>query len=119
MGRAPWSAHFAEHRSDFISLELSPALVQLERFLASNDGGTDCWVGSSLTFVDLIAFAFLDAARAMFPEAMAPRSLLRDYCAGIATRPRIAAYLRSSRRPRAIQYGPEGKIYEAEPNRDP
>ena len=48
----------------------------------------------------------------MFPEAMADHPVLQEFCDEIAARPRIAAYLRSSRRPAAIQYGPEGKIYD-------
>ncbi len=91
--------------------ELSPVLERLERFLRTNEMGTSFWVGSSLTFVDLIAFAVLDCTGAMFPEALAHHPVLQRFCDEFARRPRIAAYLRSSRRPPAIQYGPEGKIY--------
>ena len=112
VGRAPWRPEFDETRNDFIANELSPALAQLECFLQTNETGTSFWVGSSLTFVDLIAFAHLDCTRAMFPEATVQHPLLQEFCTGIAKRPRIAAYLRSSRRPPAIQYGPKGKIYE-------
>ena len=112
IGRAPWRPEFEKTREDFIKSELSPALAQLERFLQTNEMGISFWVGSCLTFVDLIAFAFFDGTRAMFPEAMADCPVLQEFCDGIAARPRIAAYLRSSRRPPAIQYGPGGKIYD-------
>jgi hypothetical protein len=68
------------------------------------------WVGSSLTFVDLIALAHLDCSGSMFPEAIRGHFALQEFCDGIARRPRIAAYLRSNRRPRGIQYGPGGRI---------
>jgi glutathione S-transferase len=112
IGRAPWTPEFEKTREDFMGNELSPALARLERFLQTNEAGRSFWVGSSLTFVDLVAFAFLDCTRAMFPEAMAGCPVLQEFCNRIATRPRIAVYLRSSRRPQAIQYGPGGKIYE-------
>ena len=111
IGRAPWRPGFDKTRADFIRSELSPVLERLERFLRTNETGTSFWVGSSLTFVDLIAFAVLDCTGAMFPEALAQHPVLQRFCDEFARRPRIAAYLRSSRRPPAIQYGPEGKIY--------
>jgi hypothetical protein len=85
-------------------------LDRLERFLLGNQMGSSFWVGSSLTFVDLIALAHLDCTGSMFPEAMSGHSTLQEFCDGIARRPRIAAYLRSNRRPPGIQYGPEGRI---------
>ena len=112
IGRAPWRPGFEKTREEFIRSELSPAVARLERFLRTNEAGTSFWVGSSLTFVDLIAFAFFDSTGAMFPEAMADHPVLQEFCDEIAARPRIAAYLRSSRRPAAIQYGPGGKIYD-------
>jgi glutathione S-transferase len=110
IGRAPWRPDFHGTRQDFIESELSPLLGRLERFLRSNPQGPLFWVGSSLTFVDLIALAHLDCTGSMFPEAMPGHSTLLEFCEGIAQRPRIAAYLHSERRPQGIQYGPEGRI---------
>ncbi len=110
IGRAPWRPDFDRTRQDFIESELSPVLDRLERFLSRNPQGSSFWVGSSLTFVDLVALAHLDCTGSMFPEAMPGHSILREFCDGIARRPRIAAYLRSDRRPQGIQYGPEGRI---------
>ncbi len=110
IGRAPWRPDFNKTREDFIERELSPVLDRLERFLQTNAEGSSFWVGSFLTFVDLIALSHLDCTGSMFPEAMPGHPGLQEFCAGIARRPRIAAYLHSDRRPRGIQYGPDGRI---------
>ena len=110
IGRAPWRPGFHKTREDFIARELSPILDRLERFLWTNALGSSFWVGSSLTFVDLIALSHLDCTGSMFPEAMSGHHTLQEFCDGIARRPRIAAYLRSDRRPQGIQSGPEGRI---------
>ena len=48
----------------------------------------------------------------MFPEVSGGYPRLEELCAEIASRPRIAAYLQSDRRPAAIQFGPKGQIFE-------
>jgi glutathione S-transferase len=112
VGKAPWRPDFKNGRVGYVENELGPVLVGLERFLMSNVDSNDFWVGSSLTFVDLIAFAVLDNTRVMFPEAFEQCSLLVKFCDLIASRPRIAAYITSGRRPEIIQHGPDGPIYD-------
>ena len=114
VGKAPWRTNFANERGDYIANELGPALDRLERFLKSNQNPGGFWVGSSLTFVDLIAYAILDSTGAMFPEALEKCSALRDFGDEIASRPRIAAYIESGRRPATIQLGPRGPIYNSD-----
>lgn len=114
VGKAPWRANFKNDRPDYVANELGPMLEQLEQFLKSNPNPGGFWVGSSLTFVDLIAYAILDTTGAMFPEALENRAALRKFCHQIASRPRIAAYINSGRRPAILQFGPQGAIY----NRD-
>ncbi len=114
VGKAPWRPDFANGRADYVANELGPTLNRLERFLESNQDPSGFWVGSSLTFVDLIAFALLDSTGAMFPEALEPYATLRAFRERIANRPRIAAYLRSGRRPAVIQVGPGGPIYDSD-----
>ena len=113
VGKAPWRPDFSDGRADYIANELSPALQRLKAFLNSNQSPGGFWVGPSLTFVDLIAFALLDTTLAMFPEAFEEAAALRAFCARIAARPRIAAYLASDRRPAIIQLGPGGPICDS------
>lgn len=114
IGKAPWRPNFREERATFVSRELVPVLGRLERFLETNQDPGGFWVGSSLTFADLIAFALLDSTRAMFPEAMTQCPALEAFCDQIARRPRIAAYIASGRRPANIQTGPRGPIYDSD-----
>jgi len=114
VGKAPWRTNFADERADYIANELRPMLDRLERFLKSNQNPGGFWVGSSLTFVDLIAYAILDSTGAMFPEALENCAALRKSCKQIASRPRIAAYINSGRRPAIIQFGPQGAIYNSD-----
>jgi glutathione S-transferase len=110
VGKAPWRIDFENGRVDFVANELGPMLDRLERFLKSNREPGGFWVGSSLTFVDLIAYSMLDSTGAMFPEALEKRTALREFCARIASRPRISAYVESGRRPAIIQLGRGGPI---------
>jgi glutathione S-transferase len=114
VGKAPWRTDFASERAGYVANELGPTLDRLERFLESNQSPGRFWVGSSLTFVDLIAYAVLDSTGAMFPEALEKCPALREFCDRIASRPRIAAYIESGRRPATIQLGPHGPIYNSD-----
>jgi glutathione S-transferase len=119
VGKAPWRPHFERDRTQYVAAELVPALGRLERFLDANPHPDGFWVGDTLTFADLIAFAMLDTTQSMFPEAMFPEAMdshssLTDFCARIAKRPRIATYIASGRRPAIIQLGPKGPIYNNE-----
>ncbi len=114
VGKAPWRTNFANERADYIANELGPMLDRLEQFLKSNQNPSGFWVGSSLTFVDLIAYAILDSTGAMFPEALEKCPALRESCDQISSRPRIAAYIKSGRRPATIQLGPRGPIYNSD-----
>ncbi len=112
IGMAPWRDEFEKKRDDFVTDELIPRLGRLARWFEANESESGFWVGKSLTFVDLVAFAHLDCTRAMFPEAIEAHPVMERFADGIARRPHIAAYLASDRRPAAAQYGPRGKIYD-------
>ena len=113
VGKAPWRPNFESGQVDYVANELGPMLYGLERFLKSNQAPGGFWVGSSLTFVDLIAFAVLDSTGEMFPEAMEQYSALSAFREQISSRERIAAYIKSDRRPEIIQFGPRGAIYDS------
>ena len=98
----------------FVENELPQRLEALGRFFDANPAGTRFWGGASLTFADMPAFAYLDDIEALFPGALLASPQLAGFRERFAERPRLAAYLQSSRRPAAIQYGPAGKIYPAD-----
>jgi glutathione S-transferase len=84
----------------FIAERMPTFLGYFERILVANGG--EHLVGDAVSYVDLSAFQILSGLAYAFPRATArmapslPRLLaLRDH---VASRPRIAAYLASSRR---------------------
>ena len=95
---------------DFVANRLPKYLGWLERILVRNRRSAGRWlVGADRTYVDLSVFQVVDGLRYAFPRAMAAQEAkvpllvaLRDR---VAERPRIAAYLRSSRRQAFNQMG--------------
>jgi glutathione S-transferase len=95
---------------DFVKERMPKYLGWLEKVLARNRKSDGQWlVGADCTYVDLSAFEIVEGLRYAFPNAMArlepqvPRLIgLRDR---VAARPRIAAYLSSTRRQPFNQMG--------------
>jgi glutathione S-transferase len=95
---------------DFVANRLPKYLGWLERILARNRSSAGRWlVGADRTYADLSTFHIVDGLRYAFPRAMAVQETklpllvaLRDR---VAERPRIAAYLGSSRRQPFNQMG--------------
>ncbi len=113
LGSVFWRTDFEKQRKIFVENELPQRLDALERFFDANPAGTGLWAGASLTLADVFAFAFLEDVEALFPGSLLPAEHLAAFRERFAERPRITAYLQSSRRPAAIMYGPAGKIYPA------
>jgi glutathione S-transferase len=114
LGSAFWRANFEEQRKTFVGSELPQRLKVLARFFDVNLEATGFWAGASLTLADILGFAYLDDIEALFPGSLLATSQLAAFRERFSERPKIAAYLHSSRRPGAIQYGPTGKIYPAD-----
>jgi glutathione S-transferase len=88
---------------------LSTTLDRLQQFLQRDSRHARFWVGDSLTFVDLLAFAYLDDVRVLFPDTLVKFDKLREFQQRIAARPRISEYLCSTRRPSAVYIGRRGR----------
>ncbi len=113
MGHAFWRPGFEEQRGVFVEQELRPRLDALARFHETNPARSGFWAGDSPTLADLVAFSYLEDVEALYPGVSNGGSL-ETFRVRFAERPRIAAYLRSGRRPAAIQYGPAGRIHPVE-----
>ena len=98
----------------FLEDELPERLGTLDRFLDENPTGAPFWAGASVTLADILAFDFIEGIEAQLPASLSATKRLTEFRAEFAERPRIRAYLESSRRPAAIMYGPDGKIYPRE-----
>jgi len=88
--------------ADFKALRLPKFLGYFERVLAANPGGDRYLIGKSLTYVDLSMFQVIAGLNYAFPRAMEGMSRQRPRLTAlhqrVRERPRIAAYLASSRR---------------------
>jgi len=86
--------------ADFLRERLPKFLGYFERVLEENDCAH--LIGRKLSYVDLSMFQVVEGLTYAFPRAMARIAptipLLRALRAGVAARPRIAAYLASPRR---------------------
>jgi glutathione S-transferase len=88
--------------ADFTGTRLPKFLDYLERILERNPHGDQYMVGDALSYVDLSVFQIIAGLRHAFPRTMkrlAPgyRRLMALH-ESVSVRPRIAAYLASSRR---------------------
>ena len=95
---------------DFVRERLPKYLGWLERILTRNRASEGRWlVGAGRTYVDLSAFQIVAGLRYAFPNAMAgvepTLPLLVALHDRVAARPRVAAYLRSTRRQPFNQMG--------------
>ncbi|KAK4244603.1 glutathione S-transferase [Corynascus novoguineensis] len=90
---------------DYVKNRLPKFLTYFERVLQSKSSGDGPWLyGGRLTYADLVLFQCLDGLKFMFPKAVAKleregkHSKVFALHQAVAERPRIAAYLESSRR---------------------
>ncbi|XP_060572023.1 uncharacterized protein LOC132730183 [Ruditapes philippinarum] len=84
----------------FVAERLSRWMKYFERVLASNNGGKGFLFGEKLTYCDLSLFHILHATEFQFPDtykAAEYMPLLKAFKERIASRPRLAAYLKSDR----------------------
>ena len=93
----------AKRRAHYLIKERLPKyLGYFERVLERNPRGSNFLVGATLTYADLSAYQLIAGLAYAFPKAMARLgkrhpNLMRLH-AGVAVRPRIAAYVASERR---------------------
>jgi len=102
-------------REAFVETEQPALLADLEAFYLANPSGAPFWAGDSPTIADYAAFHLIEGVAGRFPELFTRLVGLQKFYEQFSQRPRIRAYLASSRRPTALFYGPNGKIYPHEP----
>jgi glutathione S-transferase len=90
------------YSQNFLSLRLPKYLGYFERVLERNAKGPEYMVGGAATYVDTSMFQIVEGMRYAFPKAMAKAEAavpkLVALHGRVARRPRLAAYLASSRR---------------------
>jgi glutathione S-transferase len=97
-----WSPDFAAKRAEYEATQLPFLLGRLTRLYEQNLDGTADWAGSRLSYADFVAWYFLDCVRPFSQATLEKFPKLAAFKRRFETRPRIAAYLASPRRPATI-----------------
>jgi glutathione S-transferase len=87
-----YDPRFDELKSDYLK-GLPAKLKALSDYLGANPW----WAGQNLSYVDFIAYEFLDATRIFAPKSLEDFANLRDFVSRVEALPNIAAYQKSDR----------------------
>ena len=101
----------ASQRKEFINIVQPALLSDLQNYYLARDSQTIHWAGDTLTIADFVAFHLLEGLANQFPETLGEFTALSNFHGEFSQRPRIKSYLASPRRPAALFYGPNGKIF--------
>ena len=96
-----WNPDFATKRDEFEASTLPDLLGKLQRLLEQNTA-SDYWVGKQLTLADFVAWHALDYVRPFSQRTLDRFARLSAFKRTFESRPRIAAYLQSERRPKTL-----------------
>ena len=97
-----WKPDFAEQRSDYEANHLPQLLSRMQSLLLENREGSGFWSGEQLSYVDFLAWHFLDYVRPFSTTTLQRFGVLYAFKQRIERRPRIADYLASTRRPATL-----------------
>jgi glutathione S-transferase len=97
-----WKPDFAALRVQYEAHHLPQLLDRMQRLLLENRGSAGFWCGEQLSYVDFLAWHFLDYVRAFSMPTLQRFAALYAFKQRIDNRPRIASYLASSRRPATL-----------------
>jgi glutathione S-transferase len=100
-----WRPDFTQQRANYEATQLPALMGKLQTLLDLNRNGTGWWVGDRLSYVDFLAWHFLEYVRALSPANLDRFERLKAAKLRLETRPRIAAYLKSERRPATLTVG--------------
>lgn len=97
--RFAWVPNYYDELEAYARETLSPRLQRLARWFDREGARGDWWMGEGFSYVDCVAYAYLDEVDAFFPAALAEFSELADFLSRVASRPGISPYLASDERP--------------------
>jgi glutathione S-transferase len=97
-----WSPEFAKNRAEFEATTLPDILGKLQRLFELHNNGEGFWVGNQLTLADFVAWHALDYVRPFSQKTLDRFTKLNSFKQRFEARPRIAAYLKSERRPKTL-----------------
>ena len=97
-----WNPNFETVRAEYERTDLPALLSRLEKLFNSNSTNSGYWVGKRISYVDFMAWHFLDYVRAFSQKTLHQFEALSAFKKRIESLPRIAAYFNSERRPRTF-----------------
>lgn len=97
-----WNPEFEKLRDNYEAVELPALLLRLQKLFRVNSANSGYWVGQRLSYVDFIAWHTLDYVRAFSQKTLDKFDDLARFRKAVSTRPNIAAYLASNRRPATL-----------------
>jgi glutathione S-transferase len=106
--RFAWIENYYDHLEKYADETLAPRLRYLLEWFTRNGAGAAWWVGDALSYVDCVAFVYLDEVEAFFPAVLEAFSALSDFHFRFTSQPGIADYLVSPQRPAVFGMGSMG-----------
>ena len=98
-------------RKVFLEEEQPALLADLETYYLDRESQALYWAGPSPTIGDFAAFHLIEGLANQFPKVLRQFGALKEFHEYFAAQTNINEYLISPRRPTALFYGPNGKIY--------
>lgn len=98
-------------RKTFAETQQPELLADLESYYRKRASPSPYWAGQSPTISDFTAFHLIEGLAGQFPKMLERFGALKEFHATFASNPKIQEYLASPRRPAALFYGPNGKIF--------
>ena len=99
LGAFYWNPDFENLRDELEKNELPELLTKIDNLFQSNSAESGYWVGTRLSFVDIVAWHFLDYVRPFSLKTLNKFEKLSQFKALVEQRPRISDYLKSDRPP--------------------
>ena len=102
IGAFCWRQDFAQARAAYEGTQLPALMDKLQKLFDLNRSDSGWWVGERLSYVDYLAWHFLEYVRALSPANLDRCARLKAAKLKLESRPGIAAYLKSERRPATL-----------------
>lgn len=97
--RFAWIQNYYDHLEKYAAETLRPRLNNFSRWLDRNQAEANWWVGDEISYVDCIAYCYLDEVDAFFPSVFAEFEELLEFHLTFSSQPGISDYLQSGTRP--------------------
>jgi glutathione S-transferase len=117
--RFAWRPNYYDHLESYARDTLRPRLKKLGKWLDRERTDPNAWFGGAFSYVDCVAFCFLDEVDAFFPVVLDEFDSLAKLRRRVAADPKITDYMNSGRRPIVFGMGCMGPKVDSRMSREP